>query len=165
MNYEDLEDEFLEYASIVKLIEGQEMTPAEVSAAITAIQAGIDWVKASPDAKAAHSMRIITSMERELSKLDRELAKLESELAAKERELTAKDKEIFQLKEQLAQSKNKLTIKKIGTHYYSESDSDNPICSACFDLKDKVIRLLETDRVTKQVRRHNYQCPICHTTS
>ena len=37
MNYEDLESEFLQYASIVKLAEVQEMTIIEIAAAVNSI--------------------------------------------------------------------------------------------------------------------------------
>ena len=169
MNYEDLEGEFLQYASIVKLTEGQEMTPADLNAAITAIRAGVGIFKASSNLKDAESIRIITSVERELSKLDLELSNLETELASKNRELIAKDKEIAQLKEQLAKPKTTPKILKLSvmneSYWYSQTDVDNPVCSACYDSLDKIVRLVPTDRSTKMSTKHKYQCPNCKTTS
>ena len=151
MNYEDLEGEFLEYASIVKLTEGQEMTPAEISSAIAAIKNGFDLFKTLGDSKDVKALRIITAIERELLNL--------------ETELLSKDKEIFQLKEQLNKSQNKPALTQRGNYWYEGLDAISPVCSGCFDSKDKVVHLLATDYVTRQVKRHDYQCPTCQTTS
>jgi len=164
-NYEDLEGEFLQYASIVKLTEGQEMTPADLNAAITAIRAGVDVFKASSNLKDAESIRIVTSVERELSKLDIELSNLETELARKNRELIAKDKEIARLEEQLGLSLQMQTVTHFNDYWYAPSDVEHkhPVCKACFDSKNKIITLVNTDRVTQRVLRHKYSCPVCKT--
>jgi predicted RNase H-like nuclease (RuvC/YqgF family) len=160
MNYEDLESEFLQYASIVKLTEGQEMTIIEVAAAVNSIKSGLDIFKNFADTKdnAKHSdlIRIISTM-------NRELAKLENELATNQRELTAKDKEITQLKEKLAKPKEKLDPKKINNYWYLEADIENPVCKACFDSKAQTITLSKTERITQRVTGHKYICPICKT--
>ena len=166
MNYEDLEGEFLQYASIVKLTEGQEMTGAEIAATIAGLKNGIDLFKGAASAKDAatnsHFVHVISSMELQLSNL-------ETELAGKNRELIAKDKEIAQLKEQLTNPKTIPKIFKLrvlnNDYWYSETDVDNPVCSACYDSQGKIIRLVPTDRSTKMSTKHKYQCPNCKTTS
>ena len=162
MNYEDLEGEFLQYASIVKLTEGQEMTGAEIAATIAGLKNGIDLFKGAASAKDAatnsHFVHVISSMELQLSNL-------ETELAGKNRELIAKDKEIAQLKEKLAQPKTKAVLVKREKYWYTPEDAINPVCSVCHDLHDKITRLVPTDRSTKIMTKHQYQCRNCKTTS
>ena len=150
-DYDNLESEFLQYASIVELIEGQEMS-------IAGVKSTIDIVKTFLDAKDAKSMRAITA-------LDVELSNLETELASKNRELIAKDKEIAQLKEQLAQPRTKTILVKREKYWYTPEDAINPVCSVCHDLHDKITRLVPTDRSTKMMTKHQYQCRNCKTTS
>jgi len=155
MNNENLEGEFLEYASIVKLTEGQEMTLLEMNAAFTTLKNGVDLFKTWGDLKDVNALRIIASMERELFNL--------------ETELLNRDKKIAQLKEQLDKPQNKPQLIKLRVlnedYWYSQTDVDNPICSACYDSLDKIIRLVSTDRSTKMMTKHKYQCPNCKTTS
>ena len=162
MNYEDLESEFLQYASIVKLTEGQEMTAIEIAAAVNSIKSGLDlfknFVDTKDDAKNSELIRVVSAM-------NRELAKLENELAANQRELTAKDDEIDRLKRQLAQPKTKAVLVKREAYWYTQEDVMNPVCSVCHDSQDKIIRLVLADRSTRIMTKHKYQCPNCKTTS
>jgi hypothetical protein len=162
MNYEDLEGEFLQYASIVKLTEGQEMTITEIGAAITSINNSANIIKTAVDIRDGLKNSELTLA---ISTMNRELAKIQDELAAKQREITAKDDEIDRLKKQLAQPKTKTGLVKIQAYWYTPEDAMNPVCSACNDSQDKVIRLVPTDRSTKMMTKHKYQCPNCKTTS
>ena len=150
-NYDNLESEFLQYASIVELIEGQEMS-------IAGVKNTIDILKTFLDAKDAKSMRAITA-------LDIELSNLETELASKNRELIAKDDEIAQLKRQLTHQEEKPTLIKAGNYWYLDGDIESPICKACFDSKAEIRTLNQQERVAKRVSGHKYICPHCKTTS
>ena len=162
MNYEDLESEFLQYASIVKLTEGQEMTAIEIAAAVNSIKSGLDlfknFVDTKDDAKHSELIRVVSAM-------NRELAKLENELATNQRKLTAKDDEIDRLKRQLTQREEKPTLIKTGNYWYSEGDIESPVCKACFDSKTEIRTLNLQERVAKRVSGHKYICPHCKTTS
>lgn len=150
MSNEDLGTEFLQYASIVKLTEGQEMTPAEMSAAITAIRAGVDVFKGIKDLgdKVAN-----LAQDRAIHSMDRALFTLEQELLAK-------DKEIAQLKNQLAEPKDKpqtLTLK--GKFYYKEND-ERPFCPVCYDSTQKTSLLVEELHGVS----YKYKCFACNAT-
>ena len=163
MNYEDLEDEFLEYASIVKLTEGQKMTPAEIVAAIAGLKNGIDLFKGAASAKDAatnsHFVHVISSMELQLSNL-------ETEIASKNRELLAKDKEISQLKEQLT-SVNKpkcvdqLTAKD-SLWFVKDDKSQIPACRSCTDKENRLVYMSKSDIIpTGAISGKEYKCPEC----
>lgn len=162
MNYENLEHEFLQYASIVKLTEGQEMAGAEIIAAVTAIRAGVDVFKGVKDlnTKVAN-----LELDRAIHSMDRALFELEKELLTKEKENELLKQQI----KQLTNPKTNPKIFKLGVltkdYWYSETDVDNPVCSACYDSLGKIIRLVPTDRSTKMSTKHKYQCPNCKTTS
>ena len=151
MNYENLEDEFLQYASIVKLTEGQEMSFLELKV----LKDGIDIFKTVKEIKDGTThldlKRTILSMDTALFELEKELLK--------------KDKEIDRLKQELAQPKTKAVLVKRQEYWYTSGDVMNPVCSACYDSQDKIVRLLPTDRSTKMSTKHKYQCPNCKTTS
>ena len=143
MNNENLEGEFLEYASIVKLTEGQEMTLLEMNAAFTTLKNGVDLFKTWGDLKDVNALRIIASMERELFNLETELLK--------------KDKEIVQLKEQLASiDKPKLVeqlIYKGSLWFVKDDESQIPVCRNCTEEKDKYVYAIKTPI--------GWQCQTC----
>lgn len=159
----DLEDEFLQYASIVKLTEGQEMTGAEISAAIAGLKNGIDLFKGLASAKDAatnsHFVHVIASM-------DLQLARLETELATKERDLLLKDKEIFQLKEQL-ESINKPKLAKQLTYkdplWLAKIDEYQvPVCRNCTEKTNRFICMNKSDITPVGViSGKEYKCPEC----
>jgi hypothetical protein len=154
MNNKDLDAEFLQYASIVKLTEGQEMTGVEIAAAIAGLKNGIDLFKSAASAKDAatnsHFVHVIASMELQLSNL-------ETEIASKNRELIAKDKEIDQLKEQLASiDKPKLVDQLMpkGSHWFVKNDeSQIPVCRNCTDKANRIVYAIKTGI--------GNQCPEC----
>lgn len=162
MNYEDLEGEFLQYASIVKLTEGQEMTGVEIGAAIAGLKNGIDLFKSVVSAKDAatnsHFVHVIASMELQLSNL-------ETEIASKNRELIAKDKEIDQLKEQLASiDKPKLVdqLEPKGSFWFVKGDEpQNPVCRNCTDKENRYIYLQKNKLPIGS--QSMYICPECQT--
>ena len=150
-NHDNLESEFLQYASIVELTEGQEMS-------IAGVKSTIDIVKTFLDAKDAKSMRVITA-------LDIELSNLETELANKNRELLAKDKEISQLKERLASiDKPKLVeqlIYKDPFWFAEEDESQTPICRNCTDKENRFIYLQKNK--LPMGSQSMYICSECQT--
>ena len=162
MNYDDTSDlgaEFLQYASVIKLTEGQDMTPMELNAAITVIKNGFDWINNLGDikdqAKSSELTRVISSM-------NLELAKLETELATREREAIAKDKEIEALKEQLAGVEkpniaNQLTLN--GKFWTTKNEPKMPVCRNCTEKQSRFIYLAE--RNTFGLITH--ACPECGT--
>ena len=151
MNYEDLENEFLQYASVVKLTEGQEMTGAEVIAAVTAIRAGVDVFKGVKDL----NTRVVNlELDRAIHSMDRALFELEKELLAKDKENESLKKQIKQLKE----TPQILTRK--GKFYYKEDD-ERPFCPVCYDSTEQKISLLveESSGWASQ-----YKCIACNAT-
>ena len=161
MNHEDLEGEFLQYASIVKLTEGQEMTGIETAALVASIKNGLDLFKNIADAKDEAKC---TELIRVISKMNGELAKLENELADRLRESTAKDNEIAEFKEQVKQLKEKpqsLTLK--GKFYYKQND-ERPFCPVCYDSTDLKISLLtEATEMEQSAFGYQYKCVTCKT--
>lgn len=151
MNYENLENEFLQYASIVKLIEGQEMTFGDTNAMVSTIKNSIDIVKAALNAEGALKNSQLTLA---LSSMTSELAKLQDEL-------TAKDKEIAQLKEQLASiDKPKLVEQLIpnGLLWFVKGDEyQRPVCTNCKDEENRHVPL----QGSKMPMGLMYICPKC----
>ena len=162
MNYEDLEDEFLQYASIVKLTEGQKMTGTEVVAAIAGLKNGIDLFKGAASAKDAatnsHFIHVISSMELQLSNL-------ETEIASKNRELINKDKEIAQLKEHLASIDKPKLVEQLepkGVLWFVKNDEfQKPVCRNCTDKGNRYVYLQENELPIGS--QSMYTCPECQT--
>ena len=161
-DYDNLESEFLQYASIVELIEGQEMSIVETNTAISMISNSMNIIKAAVEARDELKNSDLTLA---ISTMNRELANLQDELAAKQRESTVKDNEIAQLKEQIKQLKEKTqTLIRRGKFYYKQDD-ERPFCPVCYDSTNQKISLLtEATGMEQSAFRYRYKCATCKTT-
>lgn len=156
MNREDLEGEFLQYASIVKLTEGQEMTPADLSAAITALRAGVDVFKGVEDLNTN-----VANLE-----LDRAIHSMDRALFELEKELLAKEKENESLKKQLASiNKRKVVeqlIAKDSLWFVKDDNSQLPVCRSCTDKENRFVYMSKSDMIpTGVLSGKEYKCHEC----
>jgi hypothetical protein len=146
----NLETEFYQYACVVKLTDGTDMTPAEINGAINAIKSGIDIFKNIADVKDqmkyAEITRVISSMNLELSKLENELA--------------TKNREIFKL-----ELTNELLEKQIKELENLSVSFDSKVhCITCYESNKKTITLVKAqDRIESRVHQYKKECPVCKT--
>ena len=140
------EEEFWQYASLMKFAEGQEMTGSEIVGAIAAMKNSLDIVRnladAKDEAKNSELIRAITSMNLELSKLEGELA--------------TKNRRISELEEKIAQ-KERMQMLKRGRIWYSVED-DLPCCKNCSDKNGRIVYLDDWMFYGGNV---GYECPEC----
>jgi len=162
MQHDSLEQEFYQYACVVKLIDGYEMTPTEISGAIIAIKNGIDiftkFVDTKDAMKYAEITRVVSTMNLELSKLEVELAESQIKFAKSQVEIATKIQEVTKLEIQNHALESK--IKELENPKVEFQRNDH--CSACYESSRKVITLIPPqDFIDARINRYKKECPVC----
>jgi hypothetical protein len=156
----ELEQEFDGYATFVRLTEGVDMTPADITAAINAIK----FVGSAFDEVAdVKDKTKFASLLRAIAGADLAAAKLESEMAEKIREINRLMARVETLEAEKLSSSQKPArslIFKDGL-YYEEGTEDGPFCPSCYDDKEKIIRLTEEAAMFQVFGK--FKCRTCNS--
>ena len=166
MNNENLEGEFEFYSAIITIQETfkeiYEIMGADIGAIGRNITSVIDATKKLTDI-AIKTQNL--ELQESVLELRSQLVDIKTSLVEVREENFELREENKNLKEQLTKPTEKLKLtRRSDSFWYSTASDIDPVCSACFDSTDKIIRLTATNLMVRQAMGSNYMCPVCKQT-
>jgi hypothetical protein len=176
MSNENLENEFRYYSvkdmlekTLQEISESMGLTDIDTGALGRNFNSVMDAINKATDIaiklKNADLLNSLADLKIQIADLKLALADRKDEIATVRNENFELKTENKLLKEQLETPLEMRTVTYFGNYWYAPSDTEHehPICKACYDSKNKINTLVETDKITQRVSRQKYICPNCKT--